>query len=82
MLTLPCIYTRIILVIGMEENCKNNEISNQEKQPAGDQVTEVRRIVPDETCPESKEDSGNHKKIERCEPCLHCGSHCIYLNRE
>jgi hypothetical protein len=82
MLTLPGIYTRIILVIGMEENYANNDKSNQEKQSNKESDNETGRKNPEDLGLENGEKSGEHKKIERCEPCLHCGSHCIYLNRE
>lgn len=30
----------------------------------------------------SKEENQEEAKKERCEPCLHCGVHCIFLKEE
>ena len=74
------IYTKIILVIGMKENDTNNVKSNQEEQLKKEPDQENKEEKPAGSGFENEQK--NQKKIDRCEPCLHCGSHCIYLNRE
>ena len=82
MLTLQVNYTRIILVIGMEEKLTDSKNSNQEEQLKKEPDREE---IQENSCDQgnkNEENSEDLKKIERCEPCLHCGWHCIYLNRE
>lgn len=72
MLTSMVYYTKMKLVIDMK---MDNEWANE--QPG-------REIPEDDTtmrATDEKEKDETVKK-ERCEPCMHCGYHCIFLKED
>jgi hypothetical protein len=67
-------YTKIKLVIDM----KMDEESTKEQ---------VNREAPDDDksiriADEKEKENNESIKKERCEPCMHCGVHCIFLKEE
>ena len=63
------------MVIDMEKNKKTDDKT--------DRKAKINKDLDKDLDQEKTEESpGENKKIVRCDPCLHCGSHCIYLDDE
>jgi hypothetical protein len=72
LLTLPGAYTKMKLVIDKMDN-----------QKPGVQPTdkEKKENLKSEQISQEKENKDTERK-ERCNPCMHCGVHCIFLRKE